>query len=339
MAIPLVIVGTGSRGRDWLREVKAAPPFEVVACVDPDEQALRHAAHQFQIPATQQFTNLQTAIANVSCQAAIVATPADEHVEPCRTALNAGLAVIVEKPFALRLREARDLVALAERRNLSLLVAQNYRYLRSFRTVRRLINDDRLGAIRAVTCQYFRPPHDLARSLERLPHCILYAMGVHHLDALRYVLGQEVVNVVAESETTLPESNLRGASFRAMLRFESGTRAIYSASYESSGHQFFERGQEFYARFTGERGTLHVFHRWLILCENGKLPRLVRRGRREQTEEQMLLRQFERAILAGEPTEISARDNLQTMAILEACARSATEQRWINPQELFDELE
>src|SRR5207302_4087830 len=159
-------------------------------------------------------------------------------------------------------------------------------------------------------------------------------MGVHHLDALRYALGKEVISVAAES-FTLPTGNLpAGASFRAMLSFEKGTRALYSATYESSGHQFFERGQEFYTRLVGERATLHVFHRWLILCENGKLPRVVRRGARKISEEQDLLGQFEQAILHNAPAEVSGRDNLQTMALLEACRRSAAEQKWINPQDL-----
>jgi predicted dehydrogenase len=124
---------------------------------------------------------------------------------------------------------------------------------------------------------------------------------------------------------------------RVMLSFEDDTRALYSATYESSGHQYFERGQEFYARFTGERATLHIFQRWLILCENGKLPRVVLRGPRKVTEEKILLDQLERAMLAGEEPECSGRDNLQTMSILEACIRSGAERTWINPQELLNE--
>jgi len=123
------------------------------------------------------------------------------------------------------------------------------------------------------------------------------------------------------------------------LSFENGARAFYTATYESSGHEFFERGQEFYARFVGELATLHVFQRWLLLCEKGKLPRFVRRGRRQITEEQILLHQFERAILRNEETEASGRDNLHTMAIVEACLRSATENKWVNPQELLNELQ
>jgi len=122
-----------------------------------------------------------------------------------------------------------------------------------------------------------------------------------------------------------------------MMTFEDEIRVLYTASYESSGHEYFEKGQEFYARFVGDRGTLHVFQRWLIMCEAGKLPRIVRRGRREMSEEQILLRQFERALLHDEPSEVSGRDNLKTMAVLEACMRSADTRTWINPQELLNE--
>jgi predicted dehydrogenase len=160
-------------------------------------------------------------------------------------------------------------------------------------------------------------------------------MSVHHLDVLRFVLASKVTNVNAEFFTQ-PWGRLpRGASLQLMLTLANETRVSYSATYESTGHTLFEGGQEFYARFIGERGTLHVFQRWLIFWENGKLPRLVRRGPRKKTEERLLLDQLERVLLHGEPAEVSGRDNLQTVAILEACVRSAAEERSINPQELL----
>ena len=146
-----------------------------------------------------------------------------------------------------------------------------------------------------------------------------------------------MTGVVADSYTTPWGELPPGASLRVMLSFDNGTRASYSATYESSGHEFFERGQEFYGRFVGEKATLHVFQRWLLLCARGKLPRVVRRGSRSVTEEGILLRQLERALLAGEASDSSGRDNLQTMAIVEACVRSATEHRWIDPRELLNE--
>ena len=125
---------------------------------------------------------------------------------------------------------------------------------------------------------------------------------------------------------------------QALLSFDGGTRAAYSATWQSSGHEFFQRGSEFYERFVGERATLHVYHRWLVLCPRGKPPRIVRRGPRPVTEDSLLLRQLEGALVNGEEPDSSGRDNLQTMAALAACVRSANERRWVNPQELLAEL-
>jgi predicted dehydrogenase len=244
---------------------------------------------------------------------------------------------MVEKPFALCLGEAVRLVALAEQKRVTLIVTQNYRYMRSFRTARRLISDGVLGPVGMAVCQYYRVPHAMSGSHAHLTNSILWGAGIHHIDALSYTLNKRVTGVLAES-FTMPYSDLpRGGSMQMLLSLEDETHAVYSATYESSGHEFFERGQEFYLRYVGQRGTLHVFQRWLILCESGKLPRLVRRGPRKLTEEKILLRQLERALVAGEEPDSSGRVNLQTMAIVDACVRSASERRWINPQELLDE--
>lgn len=337
MALKVVVAGMGSRGRDWVREIRAAPAYELAGCSDIDQYILQDASGALNIPQQSCFPDLQEAIEQTNCDAVVVATSADCHTEACSVALAKRIAVLVEKPFTVSLKDAVALVSLAERQGVPILVAQNFRYMRAFRTVKRLISDGALGRIGIVTCQYFAPPHQMAASLAALQNSVLWGMSVHHLDALRYVLGKEVNGVAAES-FTLPWGKLPpGASLQVLLTFADETRASYTATYESSGHQFFERGQEFYARFVGERATLHVFQRWLILCENGKLPRLVRRGARTLTEERIILDQFERALTTGVEPDSSGRDNLQTMAVVEACLRSASERRWINPQELLND--
>jgi predicted dehydrogenase len=339
MAIRVIVVGMGARGQDWTRQLRSNPAYEVLSCVEVDPERRQRASMNLTIPLERCFADLETALDESDAQAVVVATPAEDHKRTCELALLRGVGAMVEKPFTLRLEEAVQLVELAEQRGLPLIVAQNYRYMRSFRTARRLIADGILGRVGIVTCQYYRVPHEMALSLAGVHHSVLWGMGVHHLDALRYILGKNVTRVMAES-FTLPWGHLPpGASIRVMLNMEEGARVFYSATYESSGHEFFERGQEFYTRFVGEHATLHMFQRWLILCERNKLPRLVRRGTRAVPEEQVLLGQFERSFLGGENPDSSGRDNLQTMAVLEACVRSANEQRWINPQELLNEHE
>ena len=339
MAIRIAVVGLGPRGQDWLREVRKHPAFELTACVDIDPPTLKQAAAKHSIAHDQCFTHLVEVLDRDRCDAVIVATSVPNHVEPCELALERGKAVMVEKPFTLCLKDAVKLVILAEQKGVPLIVAQNYRYMRSFRTARRLIDEGRLGPVGMVVCQYYRVPHTMAESLQRLTNSALWGASIHHLDALRYILRKRVTGVIAE-DFKVPWGRLpKGASLQLMLSFEDEARLLYSATYESSGHEFFEGGQEFYVRFVGERATLHVFQRWLMLCESGKLPRPVRRGPRKMTEEATLLNQFNAALLNHEEPHSSGRDNLQTMAVVEACLRSAAGRRWVNPQELLDEYQ
>jgi len=327
----------GPRGQCWLREIQKTPAYKLIACVDIDPTTLREACTKGVVTPKQCFTELTEALDKNECDAVMVATSPGTHFQPCELSLSHGLAVMVEKPFTDRLRDAVELVNLAEQKRATLIVTQNYRYMRSFRTARRLISDGALGPVGMAVCQYYRVPHAMSASLTHLTNNVLWGAGIHHIDALSYTLNKRVTGVLAES-FTMPYGKLpRGASMQMLLSLDGGTHAVYSSTYESSGHEFFERGQEFYLRFVGEGATLHVFQRWLILCESGKLPRLVRRGPRRLTEERILLDQFERALVAGEEPDSSGRDNLQTMAVVEACVRSASERRWISPQELLDE--
>ena len=337
MAIRLVVLGLGRRGHEWVRVLRATPGFELVGTVEPDPGRRRAAAAALGLPDGLCHDRLDAAIEAGAPQAAIVATSIDSHVEPCRDALARGLGVLVEKPFALCLRDARGLVAEAEARRLPLMVGQNYRHMRMPRTLRRLFASGQLGRVGMVVVQAYRSQKETAPALATLPNSILWEIAVHHLDTLRHALGRPAVRVLAQ-RFTLPWSDAPpGASIQLLLEFEDGVRASFTASYDVRGQEFFERGQEFYLRAVSDRGTLHVFHRWLVWCERGRLPRFLRRGPRPEVEEMTLLRQLGHALTDGTEPESSGRDNLQTMALLEAAVRSAAEERWINPQDLFDE--
>jgi predicted dehydrogenase len=319
----VTVAGLGPRGQQWVRFVRGLPGWEVVAAAEPDAACREAAARALALPRERVFACLEDALGAVRADAAIVATAIDAHGEPCRLALDAGLGVLVEKPFTLGLAEARALVARAAAAGRPLLVGQNYRYLRMTRALRRLVADGVLGPVGLVVCQSYRARRELAPALARLPDSILWEIAVHHLDLLRHVLGQRATAVQARTWSLPWSAPPPGKSLLATLDLDGGTRVSYQATYDSHGHEFFERGQEFYLRAVAARGTLHVFHRWLVWCERGRWPRPVRRGPRPHSEEVVLLRQLERALATGEEPEASGRDNLATMAILEACARSA----------------
>jgi predicted dehydrogenase len=327
MALRLALAGVGGRGLEWAREVASAPQWELAACVDSDDRALARAAQEAGLPRSSCFTDVADALDTVPCDAVLVATPPECHRDHCEAALERSLGLLVEKPFATSLDDARALVDLGERHGAPIVVGQNLRYTRAHRAVRRVVASGALGEVRMVVAQSYRVPH-LAGWREEADELIVWEVAVHHLDALRHTIG-ELSGVMAESYGSVP-----GRSLNAMLTFENGARGLYTATYESSGHEFFERGQEYYERIVGDRGTLHVLHRWLVLCPRGGLPRLVRRGKREVSEERILLDQLRRAIEAGESPECSGADNLGTVAAVEACAVSVAESRWVDPRDL-----
>ena len=165
MAIRIVVVGMGPRGQHWLHEIQKASGYALTACVDIDPAALREVCSIGVVTSKQCFIELAEALDQNECDAVMVATSPGSHFEPCELALSRGLAVIVEKPFTLCLREAVELVTLAEQKGAALMVTQNYRYMRSFRTARRLISDGALGPVGMVVCQYYRVPHAMSGSL------------------------------------------------------------------------------------------------------------------------------------------------------------------------------
>jgi predicted dehydrogenase len=328
----VTVAGLGPRGREWVRTIRATPGMVLAACADPDEAVRREAMLGLGLDARQCFADLDAALDGVPSDAVIVATTLDRHVEPCRAALSRGRALLVEKPFALDLGDAAGLVAEAEARRVPLVVGQSYRYTRAVQAARRVIASGRLGRIGAFSWRAYRGPEQpTAAATRRVPNGWLWEVGIHHLDALRHVFSAEPDRVLAHVASPPWGAGPGGAAVAVRLAFDSGMAGSYEALYDSRGHEFFERGQELYLRVAGERGTLHVLHRWLVWCERGRWPRLVRRGPRRESEDAGLLRQLAESRRTGVPPEASGRDNLATLALVAGCARSAAEERWVEP--------
>jgi predicted dehydrogenase len=89
-------------------------------------------------------------------EAVAVSTPADTHIPLCRQALELGLPVVVDKPFALTAADARATVELAERLGVPLSVYQNRRWDSDFRTVRALADSGALGEITRFESRFER---------------------------------------------------------------------------------------------------------------------------------------------------------------------------------------
>ena len=170
---------------------------------------------------------------------AVVTTPNVTHVPLALAALDAGLAVVVDKPFAPTVTEARRVIVEAARRGLPLTVFHNRRWDGDFLTVQRLMAEGRLGTVaryesrferwRPATRQNWRE-HGAAGEGGGL----LFDLGSHLIDQALVLFGP-VRSVYAELDRRRPGSEVDDDGFVA-LSHESGVRShLWMSSVSAQG--------------------------------------------------------------------------------------------------------
>src|SRR5260221_12234184 len=139
-------VGRGRHGgngaRQVLPDIKEA---DVVGFVDTDPNALDLLRQEANVPASKCYESLREAIAETQPAAMLITTALSSHASITRAALEAGLHVLVEKPFAPDLQTARELVELADAKGLVVMVSQNYRFFPAPGPPARLFSSRPLG--------------------------------------------------------------------------------------------------------------------------------------------------------------------------------------------------
>ncbi|MGK2862335.1 MAG: Gfo/Idh/MocA family oxidoreductase [Chitinophagaceae bacterium] len=134
--------------------VQNHPGFELKAIVERNNNDSRE-----RYPDSKLYRSVDELIADKDLQLIIVNTPTHLHFEQVKMALLAGKHVVVEKPFAVTVKEAEELMELAEKQKVQLSIYQNRRYDGDFAAVKKVINEKWLGDLREVEIRYdrFRP--------------------------------------------------------------------------------------------------------------------------------------------------------------------------------------
>lgn len=149
MMISVAVVGFGYWGPNLARNLAQLPGVSLAEIVDADPKRLDRARQQF--PHARFSANYLFALNNPQIDAVAIATPAGTHYEMARTALQHGKHVLVEKPLALTVEEGEELVALAEKAGLTLMVDHTYEYHPAVAWMERVAADGELGSILYAT--------------------------------------------------------------------------------------------------------------------------------------------------------------------------------------------
>ena len=337
--IPIIHLGVGGRGRHWLGFIADHPDFTSVACIDPDQRALEAARGLPGLQNCKFFTGFEQALQEANAEAVLIASPSFLHGRQALQALDAGLAVMVEKPFSLDLGEALAVVDRAQAVRRPVLVAENYRFFQAERTVspaagrrrgrpgrRRALHrstrpaqrhSGRLGAADRGAVHH----RDRGPSLRQLPLSVRSRAGSH-----------------ARQLLSAPLSDYRGrAALDAVIEMADGLLIQYAGTMVATRYEFglWVEGSDgelgpIAARSGGGRRRRRFFRRAkLVPVPAGDEARYPKGGTVS------LLNQFRDALTRGQAPETSGADNLWTLAMVEASMRSAREGRRVEIAEVF----
>jgi predicted dehydrogenase len=183
------VIGYGYWGPNIVRNFNTANGSQLTMVCDTNQQSLEKVKKAY--PQINVTSNIDELIKNPEVDAIAIATPVFTHHELAKKALEAGKSVFMEKPFTYTVAEAEDLIELAAKKNLKLMVDHTFLYTGSVRKIRQLIDDDVLGRI-----YYF----DSARvNLGLFQHDVnvVWDLAPHDISIMDHVIDTKPQSVVA----------------------------------------------------------------------------------------------------------------------------------------------
>lgn len=325
MAVRILQVGVGIRGGHWAEYVNEHPDFSPVGYVDQDQGALSALKERGFGDGRLYTTDLAQALAETEAEAALIVTPSALHADHACSALQAGLAVMVEKPLATSIEEAERVLATSRSTGRPVMVAENYRYWPSERTVRRLVADGRIGEVDSATLVDRRhmPSHTEGPWLAHIQYPQLQEIAVHHFDSLRAFFDRRPSSISAHVSNPSWSDYAHGAVTQAHIDLE-GIRVDYLGTMTS--HRF-----AFSLWIEGEEGVIWTNRKYVAWRPaSSRFFRPVRRVDVPPGDEApypkggttSLLNSLRDAVTTGKEPETSGEDNIWNVAMTEAAKRS-----------------
>ena len=323
-------VGLGIHGRGWAKRVLPdIGEVEVVAYVDSDPYALDAVRQELNPRPGMVFETLREAIAATQPEAVLNTTALPGHVPVTRAALEAGLHVLVEKPFAPTLGAAQELVDIAARAGLVLSVSQNYRYFPAPRAMAQIVRDESLGKLHEVSIDFRRysplPVGGRGRHhLEEQP--LLQDMSIHHFDLLRMIVNGEPERIYCEAWNPSWTAFFGPSATVASIVFP-GVVVSYRGSWVTAGPVTpwagqwsleFEHGEVFWTNRDADMANDKV-----VIRRRGSRPHSASMRRMNRTGPAGTITEFVECVRSGREPETSGRRNLGTIATVAAAIESA----------------
>lgn len=217
------IIGYGYWGPNLVRNFMAAEGCVVRSVAD--QRGERLAALHKVFPSVQGVVNGMELMDDPDIDAVVVATPVHTHYHFAKKALLQGKHVLLEKPMTSSVAEARELIELADRRGLVLMVDHTFLYTGAVRKMKELIDGSTIG-----TPQYFDSTR-INLGLFQPDINVIWDLAPHDISILAYLIGEKPysVNATGISHTRNGIENLAYMT----LNYQSDFIAHFTCSWTS----------------------------------------------------------------------------------------------------------
>ncbi|NCF65909.1 MAG: Gfo/Idh/MocA family oxidoreductase [Chloroflexi bacterium] len=244
------IIGTGNISTIYLKNAAWLTPFTVLALADLRHEAAVSKAQVFNIP---RVASVDELLADPTIDMVLNLTTPDVHGRIGLQALHAGKSVYNEKPLALHLEEAQEMLQLAQDKGLRVGSAPDTFLGAGIQTCRKLIDDGEIGHPVAATAFMMEPGHE---SWHPNPEFYykpgggpMFDMGPYYLTALVSLLGPvtAVSGMVSKGQLqrTITSQPLAGqfisvdvpTHVAGLMTFANGTVGTIVTSFDVQGHE------------------------------------------------------------------------------------------------------
>jgi predicted dehydrogenase len=254
------LVGPGGIAHRFAEAVGRLPGTRLVIVQGRDLGRARKFADTWSGPGEtpiEATTDLAAALARPDVEGVYIATPHAFHGSAIRAALEAGKAVLCEKPLVTSAAVARPLIDLARERGVLLMEALWTRFLPAYAQVARWLDEGAIGAVRGLQSSFsFRVPFDAASRMydPALAGGALLDLGVYNLSMTQWLIGRSLGRPCPEPEALQVQGGLAptGVDGRVwgMLAFPGGIVSQFTCGTDGAG----DNG----LRLAGEHGCIVV---------------------------------------------------------------------------------
>ena len=316
----IAIVGCGRIAPAHLDGLRLLPERAKVAAICDVNEELR-SERQKAYNISEAFGSVDDLLKWGEFDVAAVLTPPEVRAEVCLPILRAKKHLMVEKPFNHSLDEARLIVNTAEEAGVTLAVNQNFRWIPPAPRLRERILDGALGRVLSMTLVDAVWRDESKGWRNTTDKMALSVMGIHWLDRIRWVTGQEPVSIYTSSLISGILTSAGEDVTSTVITLRSGAVATLVHHWASRS-----RGFNNSLQVDGTKGS--------VIWRSNELTWIARDGERtvESVEQESMpgymaasWTELLDAIDEGRQPHHSGRDNLWTVALLEGAYRSAME--------------